>query len=843
MDAQAWSRVNGVLDRLESVEGAEREALLQRVCRGDAALERLVREQLAAMAQVSEGFLGAGTQPSGSPELHGYRILRQVGRGGGGVVYEAEQESADRRVALKVLHHDDDLAGDLARRLRREARVLAQLAAKGIATLFDVGGDSRSTWVAMEWIDGHDVAREIALHSTGELESDSRPILPGFDEPEQLVRRIELIAQVAGTLHEAHERGVIHRDVKASNIMLTRSGEPKLVDFGLARMMTNETITESGVIAGSVHTMSPEQARGAALDRRTDVYSLGVVLFHLVSGRLPYSGRDALAVLRALEQGRTPRLGQVAPNIPADLDAVCAKAMAYEADDRYPTAAEFAEDLKRLADGRPVAARPLGWTARLWRWMKRKRRGLTVAVAAAVVLGVLVLQARVAGQRAELLAALDTLEGQVDTHIAASDTPSLQAAAARLSALEGRIDRGSSLAARATLLRSKLRSFGALRAEATRAALESALAPPWNSTQDLRSVFSLRAALNDAEALADLGESAPRAQDSSADFPRLSLATDGALDTVDVQVLDPVTGLVRGETTTLTLPVAEHLLAPGNYRLTIRRPGFGTLELTRWYGEWGRHFDEGTRRLRASALLEADMVHIPAGTTKIVLPISKGGTFQQVTVEVPAFFIDPYEVTNGEYAEFLASVPTPTPFEPPYWSLVTTTAGWRDLPVAGVTYYQARAFAEWAGKRLPTEPEWNRALEGAEERPFPWGTDPAPLASLFRPNEAADDPDLEPAERVRAWMSALHPARTRTTDSTLDTPPILHLAGNVAEWTETMALGEVEGRLHELPTHRRGKGWSWRGRTSSFLKQYHEVQATFVESTPTRGIRCARSAP
>jgi len=513
--------------------------------------------------------------------------------------------------------------------------------------------------------------------------------------------------------------------------------------------------------------------------------------------------------------------------------------MAHDVGDRYPSALAFAEDLRRFREGLPVAARPTSALRRAWLFARRHRRALFVLGLAAATAATLALLAHMAGQRAELQTALRVTEREVSVGIAAGDRSQLRNVVAQLEGLSERARGATWAEKRIATLSDRLAAQGNADADHAQALRNQAIAPDDEAPQDLRALFDARVRLQEANTLRGA-----QPTDLRADFPTLSLTTEAPHDLVELYALDVVTGLPKGVPTALSAPLERAQLSPGHYRIVVRRAGFGAAELTRWYGEWGRVYDEGMVQVRARIEVEREMILVPAGKTTTVLPIARNGRFEVLEVDVPAFVIDTYEVTNGEYAEFLASRVGEAALArmlPTYWEYVTARLGWHDLPVAGVTYYQARAYAEWAGKRLVTEFEWQRALEGDTRRRFPWGDDPLPLASTFPDVDVLTWTDASESARVDTLFAALTPARTRTFDATPGAAPILHLAGNVSEWTESMALGEVEGRLFELPTHRRSKGWSWTGRSFTLLMQYEEVQASFVETPPKRGIRCARS--
>jgi WD40 repeat protein len=289
-----------------------------------------------------------------------YRLVREIGRGGMGVVYEAVHRGLDRRVALKVLPAFHGSGSDSVERFLREARTAAALHHTNIVPVFDVGQCNGVPYFAMQLIEGRGLDRAIRDWQT-------KPPADPFR------RAAYLGVQAAEALEHAHERGVIHRDVKPSNLLLDGEGVLWVADFGLARRAADSSMTQSGALVGTPRYMSPEQAEGArrTVDHRTDVYSLGATLYELLTCRPPFSGPTAADVLLQVI-GRDPVPPCLLnPAIPRDLETVVLRAMAKRPEDRYQTAGELADDLRRCMEGEPVKARRIGALGRLRRWARR----------------------------------------------------------------------------------------------------------------------------------------------------------------------------------------------------------------------------------------------------------------------------------------------------------------------------------------------------------------------------------------------------------------------------------------------------------------------------------------
>lgn len=292
-----------------------------------------------------------------------YEVLHEVGRGGMGIVYACRDVKLGRDVAVKCLP-----AGPMAdlERFEREARTAARLTHPAIVPLYDFGRGGGQLYLTMELIDGSSLG---VLLREGRLERRAA---------------IEVLRQVAGAMEYSHAQGVIHRDLKPDNILVNQGGAAFLTDFGLAKRVEGETaLTVSGMLLGTPAFMSPEQARGEAVDARSDLYSLGATLYCVLTGVPPHGGSNPLEVVMAAA-GQTPRLPRsVNPQIAPDLQTICLKAMDPEPARRYASAAAFGEDLRRFLAGEPILARPASATYRLRRWIVRHR---ALSAAAALVL-------------------------------------------------------------------------------------------------------------------------------------------------------------------------------------------------------------------------------------------------------------------------------------------------------------------------------------------------------------------------------------------------------------------------------------------------------------------------
>ena len=321
-----------------------------------------------------------------------FQIEEQLGRGGMGVVYRARDTRLGRDVALKVLPPEFSRDQERKDRFMQEARAAAGLSHPAIAQIFDVGEGPDGLFIAMELVPGRTVK---ALIQARELDA---------------LGSIEIAHQVAGGLQKAHEQGIVHRDIKPENVIVTPDGHAKILDFGLAKLVEPkaeapegishmETLakTQAGFVVGTLRYMSPEQARGQAVDHRSDIFSLGIVLYEMVTGQLPFSGMTALDTLHAIAFEETRPLTALRPNLPPSLQRVVTRCLRKRAQDRYPDARELASDLKtvqREIESGVSTKAPLG--VRLqeqWRSLRDRPAGELLLPAAGVIAGLAVVVA------------------------------------------------------------------------------------------------------------------------------------------------------------------------------------------------------------------------------------------------------------------------------------------------------------------------------------------------------------------------------------------------------------------------------------------------------------------
>ena len=359
-----------------------------------------IRELFPALTLVGSSLNAAS---EGSPQgqrtvrkLGDYQLIREIGRGGMGIVYEAEQLSLGRRVALKVLPYAAMLDKQQLARFKNEARAAATLVHPNIVSIYSIGSERGVHFYAMQLIEGQSIADIIdamraisgarnpvgaatmAVTDEESLTADTEPAaarstLPDFDSHEYCRVVACLGIQAAEAIDHAHRNGILHRDVKPANLMVDEAGKLWITDFGLARIEADAGMTMTGDLLGTIRYMSPEQslAKRAVVDHRSDIYSLGVTLYELLALRPAVIGDDRHELLHQIAFDEPIALRRINNRIPLQLDTIIHKAIRKSAEQRYETAQEFAEDLRRFVDNEKIKAKPPVWRDRMQNWSRR----------------------------------------------------------------------------------------------------------------------------------------------------------------------------------------------------------------------------------------------------------------------------------------------------------------------------------------------------------------------------------------------------------------------------------------------------------------------------------------
>jgi serine/threonine protein kinase len=576
----------------------------------------------------------------GTELAHKYRIEDVVGRGGMGIVYKAEDTKLKRSVALKFLPQELTLDEEARTRFVLEAQTAAGLSHPNICTIHEINEENGKSFIAMEYVKGQSLKAKI----------ESGPL----EEQEAL----DIAVQVAEGLEEAHKKGIIHRDIKSANIMITEKGQAKVMDFGLAKVKGSTILTREGTTLGTVAYMSPEQARGEDVDRRTDIWSLGVVLYEMLSGELPFKGDREASILYSVVHEEPRPLKAIKPDIPTELQQIMNRALKKKPESRYSSAAEMIKDLRKYQD--VLRAEELG-AFNLRTFLRRIRRP---RVAVPIVCAVLIIalasvwfvnrQAKIRWAREEVLPEVERL-------------------------LEG-----------------NLRDFF----EPYRLAEEAEKYIPNDpKLADLFSRCSLKINIKTEPPGADIFVKKYDSPDSEWQYLGVS-----PLENVRLHI-----GIFRwkiekqGYETVLAASANWNVAAEG-------KSGFIPFDLVRVLDERGS--------------IPEEMVRVSGKTT----PLGK----------LDDFFIDRYEVTNKRYKEFIDSggyqnkaywkhefikdgevltweeamaefVDQTDRPGPANWQAGDYPEGQEDYPVSGISWYEAAAYAEFAGRSLPTGTHWGIA--------------------------------------------------------------------------------------------------------------------------------------
>jgi len=368
-----------IIARLHAGEPVDRDALL---------------EAHPDHAEALKGFFGVMDVIEAPPALGGaepttlgeFMVLKEIGRGGMGVVYEAEQASLKRRVALKVLPAALARHERVVERFRREAEAAGRLRHPGIVPVFSVGEAAGTPFFAMELVDGDSLAEILSARRAG----DDRGLPPAGEAWRRWA--VQLTARIADAIHYAHGQGILHRDIKPGNVILDDKGAPRVTDFGLALDLHADGLTLTGESLGTPQYMSPEQLvqRAQGIDVRTDVYSLAVTLYELLTLRLPYDADSTPALFAALQGGKIVAPRSVDADIEPDLERVLMRALRLDPGERYADAAAFATDLRSVLQREPIAPQPR--VSRRPVRITHRVGGLAVALGALILLSVIAFQ-------------------------------------------------------------------------------------------------------------------------------------------------------------------------------------------------------------------------------------------------------------------------------------------------------------------------------------------------------------------------------------------------------------------------------------------------------------------
>jgi formylglycine-generating enzyme required for sulfatase activity/tRNA A-37 threonylcarbamoyl transferase component Bud32 len=737
------------------------------------------------------------------PVVAGYEILGELGRGGMGVVYKARQISLNRIVALKMLLAGSHAGSQGMQRFLAEAQAVAALEHPNIIAIHEVNPEAHPPFCALEFIDGGNLHEKVAKSTMPPLEA---------------ARMTELLSRA---MHYAHGKGIIHRDLKPANVLLTRDGQPKITDFGLAKRVEGDSgLTQSGAVMGTPSYMAPEQAEGHVhqVGPLSDVYALGATLYELSTGRPPFKAATPIdTLLQVITEEPVPPC-KLQPGLPRDLETICLKCLAKKPERRYASAEALAEDLQRFQRGEPILARPLSRRERFGRWVKKHRTALIATSASVLLAGLL------------LALCLWYLAWQQEQRVQEMLGKARQAVEkASAATLEEEADH---------YFEEALLAFNAARSlvpehKAAREGLIDLYLRRCRRAIDRKTFDVARGILLPLKELDQEG----RHKEDIARWERLALGTSTyRLETVPPGAKLTLRRMVEespGKSVVIhqgTTPVAAVDLAPGVYWLDLKHPKFMDIRCPLGVGR------NETKTVQIALVTREQipdgMVYVPAGD--FLAGDTQRGTAR--TVFLPGYFIDRTEVTGAEYEKFLQATGWPPPER--WRGSRTCPPAWKQQAVYNVTFFDALAYAHWAGKRLPTEWEWEKAARGVDGRLYPWG-------NQFEPHRCASQEN--PLMRYALLMGKGASFRVGACRDGASPYGCLDMAGNLWEWTldrerrgdtdRVIRGGAFPCNADELITfHRKGAPMAAQDAGGLNLTGFRCVKPLQTENTPTSAL-------
>jgi serine/threonine protein kinase/formylglycine-generating enzyme required for sulfatase activity len=738
---------------------------------------------------------GTGEVRGGETVLDDFRIVREIGQGGFGRVFLAHQISLDRPVALKLLRAPRAQSSSTLERFRREAGIAGRLHHPNLVAVYSEGEAQGYSYYTMEHVEGTSLDKLLVelrklglprLHSL-DLRALVRELAPppeGGPEDSETPRpsplrslgyfgaAAQVVAEIADGLAYAHARGVMHRDVKPGNVLLDRRLVPHLADFGLAKERGHEDLTDEGDLVGAIYYLSPEVAMAGRIkvDFRTDIYSLGVTLFELLTLRVPFQGASSHEVIRRIVLEPPPSPRKLNRAIPRDLQVIALKAMEKDPDHRYASASEMAEDLRRFLRFEPIRATPPGPIRIAGRYLRRHRVAAGFVAFALLASGAAgaIHSARVAQVERETrftLADREELRGNLGTarrvleelhQLDPEDSSASQALRRVTAKIEAEV--GSLLVQAEEDVQHAEGGEGDRFRQLATLKLEKALALRGGDDPALQG--RLREVLGEAE---------------------VSFLTEPGGAQVILHDVHEASGELGPPRPLGVTPLREISLPLGWYRVVTEIAGFGfgeySFEVTR---EGGPRTVEVA--LRRTEEVVRDMVRVPAGTYRVgldsvpIFPEVPILELEERTVDHPSFFIDAREVSNAQYERFVLATGRRLPSTWDGRPEARHRPGWEDLPVTGVSWDDARAYAEWVGKRLPTETEWEIACRGSEGWRYPWGME-------FDPRKANLGARYEkPVPGTATQESQLPFLPVGSLPDGRSPFALFHMVGNAREW-------------------------------------------------------------
>ncbi len=850
MNTAGWQKTKSLYLEALDVPASERKSFLASACGEDTGLLAEVRRLLCIDEEVG-GFLetpqtplsieAGRTQLSSKRMLGDFELLEELGHGSMGIVYLARQRSLEREVAVKVMHPHLTFSTKQVAAFQLEATSAARLQHPGIVPVHSVGESGGIHFFAMDHIAGkslqevlHDLRDRGVLRFAGDAGFGKRRGRTSY-----AARVADVICQLADALQYSHDHNIIHRDIKPANILIDEHGRPHIADFGLAKDVGLETLYHTGRVSGTPYYMSPEQARTkrTPVDHRTDVYSLGVVLFEMLTLEKPFGGETCQEVFRSIEHGEPPSIRALNPRIAKDLCIVCLKAMEKDPDRRYQTAGDLARDLRRFLNHESVIARPPSPLERGRRFVMRNGLWLGAAGIAVTMFwaGGWVTHAWSQDDFEAEVASVKRLIEDDGVNLDEMYEAKVRVDSLRDSehALTSQVQEG--LAALEVQIMEYGRESISEAQEQIREGIErSALDLPGSN---LVSLFDGLDNLELASRLLPDGELYP-GETWDHFLPTLNVTASAVEATVKLLRLDPLTGLVLSVEELGATPLKGYKAQFGYFRVLVIGDdgsyGERTIVLREPTGVEDLHFD-----LSPTANVTQGMILVAPGPFQFGSGSVGRAPYPAREASVPAFWIDQYEVSNAEYKRFVdetGHVP------PPIWCGEYDHA-WNELPVVSVSYFDAVAYASWAGKRLPTALEWERASRGTDGRILPWTTDVSDDLSFAV--MGAQSPATLPRDADALWKlwrdeALVHLRPVSSMIEGVGPEGLFHTLGNAGEWTETLFVhGVSEDKQIPQTGMRVSKGGNWLSRSYMRLDVHSSTPAEMIDRTI--GFRCAKT--
>ncbi len=734
------------LDRLER-EGPR---AVDDVCREQPERAGALRSALAAIERLGLAQAATAAGEARVPERLGpFRLRSRLGGGAMGVVYLAEQEPFGRTVALKLVRPELVFFERGRERFRREAEALARLAHPGIVPVWAWGEDDGVPWIAMEPVDGASLADVLAARQGRDpaslraadlappgavaLDRASGEPVPAASRWDEACARA--VACVALALQHAHERGVLHRDIKPGNVLLARDGRVLLGDFGLARADDASRLTASGSEIGSLPYLAPELLSGAsAATPASDVYALGVTLYELLTLQLPFSDPTPEALRHAILQGCAQEPRRLNPRVTWELQTVCAKAMEVEPGRRYARAVDLAEDLQRLLRRQPIAARPAGALLRARRWAQRNPPVAVALAAGALVTALSVTFAVEQGAaRRRTESALDDVTRLADVKRLADLRAEAEglwpAEPERMPAMLGWLQRADALWER------RAQHQQVLARGAAGAAADDAAAAAGQDDFAAWRMATLKGLLEDLDTLPALMADVRARQAFAGDIDRLTLH-------------EPAAAWER-----TAADIAAH-------------PGYGALRITPQRGliPLGADPDSGLfefahlasgappergpdGRLTITADSGLVLVLLPGGAFRRVRGRTQAGLPRERLVDLSPYFLAKHELTQGQWRRATGTNPSTYVAGAVWFGQPAVT----ELhPVEQVSWHEALTVLRHMALTLPSEMQWEYAARAGTD--WPWWTGDAAESLAGAANLA--DRSCQAWAGPRGWPSA-----------------------------------------------------------------------------------------